>query len=249
MKGYRQWFLGLVKRAIYDYAMIKIGDRVAVGISGGKDSTSLLHALWLVSRTTPLVFGLEAVYIDLGFGADISAVEAACRERGIPFHTVKTEIGAAVKESLERGSPCALCAHLRRGALNNAARGLGCGAVALGHHLDDAIETFFMSLFYNGQFRTFAPVTFLDRANLRMIRPLIYLTAKDVSYWAKTENLPAVENPCPASGRTAREEARRLVEELAERYPDLRLRFLNAFKTHDPRNLWPAPLPKKRGET
>ncbi len=248
MKGYRQWFLGLVKRAIYDYAMIKDGDRVTVGISGGKDSISLLHALWLISRTTPLVFDLEAIYIDLGFGMDAAALESACRERGIPFHTVKTEIGKVATESLGRGGPCALCAHLRRGALNNAAKELGCSVVALGHHLDDAIETFFMSLFYNGQFRTFAPLTYLDRANLTMIRPLVYLTAEDVSYWAKTENLPVLPNPCPASGRTKREEARQLVGELAARYPDLRLRFLNAFKTLDPRNLWPAPLPKKRGE-
>lgn len=239
VKDFRKRFLGRVKKAITDFGMIEDGDRVAVGMSGGRDSASLLHALYLAGRSAPVKFGLEAVFIDMGWPVDVHLLGEFCRARGVAFHEVKTEIGEIVFKARKGESPCALCAHLRRGAFHGKALELGCNKVALGHHLDDAIETFFMSLFYTGQLRTFSPYTFLDRSGLTMIRPLIYLPSEDIREWAELEKLPAVPNPCPASGTTKREEVRKLVAELAERYPDLKARFLTALQTFDKRNLWP----------
>ncbi len=238
-KDFRRRLLGRVKKAITDFGMIADGDRVAVGMSGGKDSTSLLHALCLIKRSAPVKFSLEAVFVDMGWLMDVPLLQEFCRSRDITLHVVKTDIAEIVFEARREDSPCALCAHLRRGAFHGKALELGCSKVALGHHLDDAIETFFMSLFYTGQMRTFSPSTFLDRSGLTMIRPLIYLPSDDIRAWAGMENLPVLVNPCPASGRTKRDEARELVTELAARYPDLKARFLNALQNFDRRNLWP----------
>ncbi len=238
-KDYRKWLLGRVKKAITDFGLIEDGDRVAVGISGGKDSASLLHALYLASRSAPVKYRLEAVFIDLGWTMDVPLMEEFCRARGVPFHVVKTDIAKIVFEARKGKNPCAICAHLRRGAFHNRALELNCNKVALGHHLDDVIETFFMNLFYTGQMRTFSPSTFLDRSGLTMIRPLVYLSAENIRDWVELEKLSTVPNPCPAGGYTKREEARGLVAELAERYPDLKARFLTALQNFDRRNLWP----------
>jgi len=239
VKDYRKWFLGRVKKAITDFGMITEGDRIAVGMSGGKDSTSLLHALYLVSRTAPVKFHLEAIFIDMGWPIDVTVLKEFCLSRNVAFHVVKTEIAAIVFGNGKTENPCALCAHLRRGAFHSKALELGCNRVALGHHLDDVIETFFMSLFYTGQMRTFSPKTFLDRSGLTMIRPLVYLPSEKLRTWVEMEKLPSISNPCPASGRTKRQEARELVAELTGRYPDLKARFLTALQTFDRRNLWP----------
>ncbi|MCL6639610.1 MAG: tRNA 2-thiocytidine(32) synthetase TtcA [Firmicutes bacterium] len=239
IKDYRKWFLGRVKKAITDFGMIEDGDRVAVGMSGGKDSTSLLHGLSLVRRSAPVKFELESIFIDMGWSMDAPLLEDFCRSRGVILNIVKTDIAEIVFEHRKDQNPCALCAHLRRGAFHDKAKELGCNKVALGHHLDDVIETFFMSLFYTGQLRTFAPATFLDRSGLTMIRPLIYLPSEEIKTWVERENLPAIPNPCPASGETKREEARKLLEELTGRYPELKSRFLTALLTFDRRNLWP----------
>lgn len=239
VKDYRKWFLGRVKKAISDFAMIRDGDRVAVGFSGGKDSTSLLHALHLIRRSAPVSFGLEAIFVDMGWPVDIPLLTAFCRAREAELSVVKTDIASIVFEHRRDQSPCAICSHLRRGAFHDRALELGCSRVALGHHLDDVVETFFMSLFYTGQFRTFAPDTYLDRTGLHMIRPLIYLPAGEIKKWAGLEGLPAIPNPCPVSGKTKREEAKELVAELRERCPNLGASFLNALLTFDPSNLWP----------
>jgi len=238
-KSFRKQFLGGVKKAVTDFSMITDGDRVAVGMSGGKDSTSLLHALHLVGRSAPVKFTLTAVFVDLGWPMDLPLLEEFCASRDISLHVVKTDIGEIVFKRSKGQNPCALCAHLRRGAFHGKALELGCNKVALGHQLDDALETFFMSLIYNGQLHTFSPSTFLDRSGLTMIRPLIYLTAEEIRIWSETEKLPVLSNPCPVSGKTKREEARKLVAGLAERYPDLKARFLTALQTFDRRNLWP----------
>ncbi len=238
-KDYRKKFLGRVKKAITDFDMIAGSDRVAVGISGGRDSISLLHALCLVRRSAPVKFGLEAVFIDMGWPMDAPLIEEFCRSRDVTFHVVKTDIAKVVFEAKKGDNPCALCAHLRRGAFHGKALELGCGKVALGHHLDDAIETFFMSLFYTGQMRTFSPGTFLDRSGLTMIRPLIYLPSDEICAWAEMEKLPVLVNPCPASGYTKRDEIREVVAGLVARYPDFKARFLNALQKFDRRNLWP----------
>lgn len=239
VKDYRKWFLGRVKKAVTDYGMISAGDRVAVGMSGGKDSTSLLHALRLVSRVSPVKFEIEAVFIDMGWPMDVPLMEQFCRSREVVLHVVKTDIAEIVFDARKGENPCALCAHLRRGAFHGKALELGCGKVALGHHLDDVVETFFMSLFYTGQMRTFSPSTFLDRSGLTMIRPLVYLPSEDIVKWVEMEDLPAIPNPCPASGHTKREEIRELLSNLSELYPDLKSRFLNALQNFDQRNLWP----------
>jgi len=239
IKDYRKWFLGRVKKAITDFGMIMEGDRVAVGMSGGKDSTSLLHALYLISRTAPVKFHLEAVFIDMGWSMDVTLLEDFCHSHNVDFHVVKTEIAEIVFGSRKGENPCALCAHLRRGAFHGKAQELDCNRVALGHHLDDVIETFFMSLIYTGQMRTFSPLTYLDRSGLTMIRPLVYLSSEELHNWVELEKLPATANPCPANGCTKREEARLLVAELTGRYPDLKTRFLTALLNFDRRNLWP----------
>jgi tRNA(Ile)-lysidine synthase TilS/MesJ len=240
IKNYRKWFLGRVKKAVTDYRMIADGDRVAVGMSGGKDSTALLHALCLIQRTVPVKFELEAVFIDLGWPMEIDVLRSFCKSRNVFLHVVETNIAAIVFESRKERGPCALCAHLRRGAFHGRALELGCNKVALGHHLDDVIETFLMSLIYTGQMRTFSPRTFLDRSGLTMIRPLVYLTQRSVQNWVEREDLPAIPNPCPVSGQTKRQEARELLSLLAGRFPGFKERFLTALQEFDGRNLWPG---------
>ncbi|MCL6612087.1 MAG: tRNA 2-thiocytidine biosynthesis TtcA family protein [Peptococcaceae bacterium] len=243
-KDFRKWALAKVKRAMVDYGMIAGGDRVAVGLSGGKDSGVLLYALEAVRRTTPVEFDIFGIFLDLGFGMDIAPLEEFCRGLGIPFRCEATDIGKIVFDVRNEKNPCALCSTLRRGALNELALELGCNKVALGHHLDDVVDTFFMSLLYNGRFRTFSPNTFLDRTGLYMIRPLVYLGQETVRELAALEKVPVSENPCPASGFTKRQEVKKLVAGLRSRYPDLREKVLSALQTADLENLWPRALPK-----
>ena len=239
VKNYQKWFLARVKKAIYRYGMLEDGDRVVVAFSGGKDSFTLLRALSLLQRTLPLRFDLAAVFVRLGWLMDLTVMEEFCRDLQIPFYVQETEIAKIVFEERQEGSPCAICSHLRRGALHSKALELGFNKIALGHHLDDVLETFLMSLIYTGQLRVFAPATFLDRTGLTMIRPMVALTAEDIREFVRREQLPTVSNPCPANGQTSRETMKDLVNELAERFPTLRARFLTALQNFDPNNLWP----------
>lgn len=234
-----KWVKGKVKRAILNYGMLEQGDRVAVGLSGGKDSMAMLHLLCLIRREVPVDYTLHAIYINPGWPADVEVMAEFCRERGVPFTNKLTDIGEVVFEHHADKNPCALCANLRRGAINNTARDLGLNKLALGHHLDDAIETFFMSLVYTGQFRTFSPVTFMDRSGITLIRPMIYLTQQTVQTLVARHGIPVVKSSCPVNGRTKREEMRELVGWLSERYPELKTRFLTAFQNLDPENMWP----------
>jgi tRNA(Ile)-lysidine synthase TilS/MesJ len=238
-KDFRRWALSEVKKAIVKYNMIADGDSVAVGISGGKDSGVLLYALWAVRRIAPVKFAIHAISLDLGFGMDMEPLRQYCERLEIPFHLLPTDIGEIVFDVRNEKNPCALCSNLRRGALNGLALELGCRKVALGHHLDDVVETFFMSLFYNGRFRTFEPNTYLDRTDIHMIRPLVYLEQETVKEIALLEKIPVVSNPCPASGLTKREEIKLLVRDLMNKYPDLRKKVLTALETADLENLWP----------
>lgn len=234
-----KWVKGKVKRAILNYGMLENGDRVAVGLSGGKDSMAMLHLLWLIRREVPVEYTMHAIYVNPGWPAEVEVMEDFCRERGIPFTNKLTDIGEVVFEHHGDKNPCALCANLRRGAINNTARDLGLNKLALGHHLDDAIETFFMSLVFTGQFRTFSPVTYMDRSGITLVRPLIYLTQQTVETLVERHGIPVVKSRCPVSGRTKREEMKELVGWLNDRYPDLKTRFLTAFQTLDPENMWP----------
>jgi tRNA(Ile)-lysidine synthase TilS/MesJ len=248
IKNYRKWFLASVKRAIYDFGMLQDGDRVAVAFSGGKDSVTLLYALDLLSRSLPVKFELAAaVFVKTGWPMDLPVIEEFCRSLNVPFHVAETEIAKIVFEDRKDGSPCAICSHLRRGALHSKVLELGCNKVALGHHLDDVIETFFMSMIYTGQMRVFSPVTFLDRTGLTMIRPLVYHPSENIVSFVEKENLPFISNPCPANGATQREVVKNLIADLVERFPNLKARFLNSLQTFDQRNLWPERIPKGKG--
>lgn len=229
-RSYGKWFLTKVKRAIQRYEMLTAGDKVLVGASGGKDSSALLYILWLLKNFSPLEFEFEAVFLDLGWGLDPKPLADFCQEHGIPFHVEPTVIKAIVFDYRKEEHPCALCSHLRRGALHQVAQRLGCNKVALGHHLDDLLETFLLNWLYNGRFYTFSPSTYLSRSGLTVIRPLIYLREATVEALARKENLPVLVNPCPAAGQTRRQEVKELVKFLAMRYPYIRERFLTAWE-------------------
>ncbi|HBV97234.1 MAG: ATPase [Peptococcaceae bacterium BICA1-7] len=245
-KEFRKKALAIVKRAIVDYGMITPGDRVAVGLSGGKDSGVLLYTLEEVRKSAPVKFDLHGIYLDLGFGMDYRPIKEFCASLNVPFSYEVTDIGQIVFDVRNEKNPCALCSTLRRGALNDLALKLGCGRVALGHHLDDVVDTFFLSLFYTGQFRTFSPNTYLDRTGLHMIRPLVYLGQETVRELAVQQKIPVVENPCPASGLTKREEVKKLVSGLSLKYPDLRGKVLSALQGANLDNLWPRTQPRVR---
>lgn len=231
-----KWFLTRVKKTIYHYRMIEAGDTVAVAVSGGKDSGVLLYILDLFRRHAPFSFSLQAIHVDLGWPVDLAPLRRYAAALEIPFFIEKTAIARIVFERRQEKNPCALCANMRRGALHQAALERGANKVALGHHLDDAIETYLLNLIFAGRFNTFKPKTYLDRAGLDLIRPLIQLPGKTLAALAQRENIPVIENPCPAGGKTERQEMAVLLEGLTSRYPDLRQKFRSAFQKG---SMWP----------
>ena len=223
-----QKLMGLVRRCVEDYNMISPGDRIAVGISGGKDSLVLLQILSGLREYSG--FTLDAVTVDMGLGMDYSGVAKFCEDLNVPYHVIKTEIGPIIFEHRKEKNPCSMCAKMRRGALNQAILDLGIRKIALGHHYDDAVETFLMSLLYEGRISCFQPVTELDRMGVTQIRPMLYIHEKTVDNFARRMALPVVENRCPADKRTKREEIKQLVFELSGRYPDLKERVFGAMQ-------------------
>jgi tRNA(Ile)-lysidine synthase TilS/MesJ len=224
-----KWYLTRVKRTIYNYGMIYDGDKIAVGISGGKDSAALLYILKVFQRHSPLNFELQPVFVDLGWPVGIEPMRRLTEKLKLPLYVEKTIIARIVFETRKETNPCALCANMRRGALHQAALKLGCNKVALGHHLDDAIQTYMINLIYTGKMDTFKPVTYLDRTDLYLIRPLIQLPENVLFSLVKRERLPLFDNPCPVSGKTKRKEMEELIEELSIRYPDLREKWRSAL--------------------
>lgn len=207
-----QKILSYMRRAIDDYAMIEDGDKIAVGVSGGKDSVTMLMGLAALRRFYPKKFRIEAITLDMGFeGADFSPIAQLCHELDVDFHLVKTDIKAVVFDIRGETNPCALCAKMRKGALNEKALELGCKKVALGHHNEDVIETFFLSLFYEGRLNCFSPVTYLDRKGVTLIRPLVYAPEKLIKAFAVNNSVPIVKNPCPADGNTKRQRMKEFV--------------------------------------
>ncbi len=223
-----QKLMGLVRRCVEDYHMIRPGDRVAVGVSGGKDSLVLLQLLAGLRQYSD--FSLEAITIDMGLGMDYSAVEEFCRQLHVPYTVVKTEIGPIIFDYRKEKNPCSMCAKMRRGALNQAIIDRDIHVLALGHHYDDAVETFVMSLIYEGRISCFQPVTDLDRMGVRQIRPMLYIHEKTVDNFASRMKLPVVENRCPVDKTTKREEIKALVYELSKTYPDLKERIFGAMQ-------------------
>ena len=227
-----QKLMGLMRRCIDDYDMIQAGDRVAVGVSGGKDSLVLLQLLAGLRKYFNKPFQLEAITIDMGLGMDYSGIAALCQSLDVPFHLIKTEIGPIIFDHRKEKNPCSLCSKMRRGALNQAILDLGFNKLALGHHYDDAVETFVMSLIYEGRISCFQPVTDLDRTGIIQIRPMLYIHEKTVDNFARRMALPVVENRCPVDKSTKREEIKQLVYTLSQTYPDLKERIFGAMQRY-----------------
>ena len=218
--------------------MIENGDRIAVGVSGGKDSLLLLHALSLYRKFTHKDFSLMALTVDNGLAeTDYSSIQSLCEELEIPYVIRNTEIGKIIFEYRKEKNPCALCAKMRRAVLANACVEYGCSKLALGHHRDDVIETLIMSLIHEGRFRTFHPVTRLSRTGVTVIRPLVYLPEYHIRHMQKALCLPVLKSACPADGNTERRAAAELLNDLKKRYPDAPDRFLHALQ-HEPYELW-----------
>lgn len=225
-----QQLMSYARRAIDDYNMISDGDRIAVGISGGKDSLTLLYALHGLKRFYPHPFELEAITIDLGHpGFDVSKIRQLCEEMEIPYTVVKTDIAQIIFEERKESNPCSLCAKMRKGALNEAIKKTGCNKVAYAHHKDDIIETMMLSLIYEGRFYSFSPKTYLDRMDLTVIRPLMYVIEADIKGFRNKYDLPVVKSPCPADGYTKREYAKNLLRQLNLENPGAKERMFSAI--------------------
>lgn len=232
-----QRLMGLVRRCVEDYNMIEDGDKIAVGVSGGKDSLVLLKLLAALRGYHNKAFALEAVTIDMGLGMDYSGIEALCEELEVPYTVVKTEIGPIIFDYRKEKNPCSMCAKMRRGALNQALLDRGCNKLALGHHYDDAVETFLMSLIYEGRISCFQPVTHLDRTGITQIRPMLYIHEKTVDAFARRMELPVLQNRCPVDKHTKREEVKELIFNLVKEYPDLKERIFGAMQRY-PLEAW-----------
>jgi len=231
--------LGCIRKADQDFGLIAEGDAIAVGVSGGKDSLLLLYCLSLYRNFCKNRFTLEAITVFLGLEPfDVSAVKALCDQMSIPYHVIETDIGRVVFDVRQEKNPCSLCANMRRGALNNAAKALGCNKIALGHHSDDVIETFLMSLFYEGRINTFSPKTYLSRTDLTVIRPFVYLPEKDIISAAKDLVLPIITSPCPACGKTNRQKTKELITALSKDIPDIKEKLLGALANTEQYHLW-----------
>ena len=237
---HRDNFLKLVDEQFYDSLlfhrvirnfMIQAGDRVAVGVSGGKDSMVLLLALNCLRQYYPEPFELEAVTIELGFeGMDFTPVRELCEKLDIPYTCVKTDIKEIVFDVRKEDNPCSLCAKMRRGALNNVLRERNLNKLALGHHFDDAVETYMMSLLFEGRISCFQPVTFLDRSGVTQIRPLIYAGEQKITNLARELNVPIVENPCPEDKGSKRYEIKQLLKTMSVQYPDMKSKIFGAMQ-------------------
>lgn len=226
-----QRVLSEVRKAVDDYHMIAEGDKIAVGISGGKDSLTLLYALSSLRRFYPHPFELVAVTVDLGFAnLDLSEIKKLCEKLEVPYTVVKTQIGQIVFEQRQENNPCALCAKMRKGALNEAMKQLGCNKIAYAHHMDDVVETMMLSLLYEGRFHTFSPVTYLDDTGLTVIRPLIYMKEADVIGFVRKYEVPVVKSPCPADGHTKREYVKQLLKQLNTENPGVKQRMFTAIQ-------------------
>lgn len=211
--------------------MIQEGDKIAVGVSGGKDSLALLIALKQLQNFYPVQFSLEAVTLTLGIGEiDLSTVAELCTKINVNYTVEETVIGKIIFEAREEKNPCSLCANMRRGALNNVAKRLGCNKVALAHHRDDVIETFFLSTFYEGRFHTFSPVTYLRRKELHLIRPLIYTEEKLIKQYIKTNNITTVASPCHINGKTKRQYIKEVLADLHKENREVKTTIFGAIK-------------------
>ncbi len=241
-----QQLLSYTRKAVDEYQMIGAGDKIAVGISGGKDSLTLLYALHGLKRFYPQPFELEAVTVDLGFeNLDLSRIQALCDELEVPYTIVRTEIAKIIFDERKESNPCSLCAKMRKGALNEAIKARGCNKVAYAHHRDDIVETMMMSLIYEGRFHSFSPRTYLDRMDLTVIRPMMYVSEADVIGFCNKNNLPVVKSPCPADGYTKRQYVKELLVQLNRENPGVKERMFSAILNGGLQG-WPERVPHRR---
>lgn len=222
--------LSFVRRAVDDYGMIDEGDRIAVGVSGGKDSLALLSALAEMRRFYPKKYSIVAVTVDMGFeGADFTPIKEFCEALDVEYTVQKTDIAKIIFDVRKESNPCSLCAKMRRGCLHAAAVEQGCNKVALAHHFDDAVETFMLNLFFEGRLGCFSPKSYLSNRKITLIRPLLYATEKDVSYFANRRELPIIKSLCPEDKTTERENMKNLLREIERTNKGLRHRIFGAM--------------------
>ncbi len=232
--GYMKRITGLVRKAVDEYDMIKENDRVAVGVSGGKDSLVLLAALSRLSRYHPKNFSVVGLSIDPGFGGDFEPVRRFAQRLGVEYHVKQVPLKEIIFDIRGESNPCSLCSKMRSGALNGFALENGCRTLALGHHKDDVLETFFLSMLYEGRINCFAPVTYLDRTDITKIRPLIYARECDIKAVVKKENIPVMPKVCPADGVTKRADMHNIIKELEHQTaPGLKKRLFHAIQSSD----------------
>ena len=225
-----QQVFSYVRKAIDDYHMIEENDKIAIGISGGKDSLTLLYALHGLQRFYPKHFDIHAVTVDLGFqNLTLEEIKTLCSSLGVQYHIIETDIAKIIFEDRKENNPCSLCAKMRKGALNDAIKAIGCNKVAYAHHKDDVVETMLMSLIFEGRFHTFSPVTYLDRTGLTVIRPLLYMNEADVIGFINKYQVPVVKSPCPADGNTKREYIKELLKHLNQENPGVKERMFTAI--------------------
>lgn len=223
--------LSCTRRAVDDYSMIEEGDRIAVGLSGGKDSIALLAALINLKMFYPKRFELCGISVSMGFdGMDYSPIHDFCAEAGIEYKVVETELAHVIFDVRKESNPCSLCAKMRRGILHDAAKEMGCNKLALGHHYDDVIDTFMLNLFHEGRLGAFLPVTYLSRKDITVIRPLLYTPEKDIRYFMSKNDLPTVKNLCTEDGHTEREKMKQMINDLDRDYKGLKHRIFNAMR-------------------
>lgn len=234
-----QQVLSYVRKAVDDYHMIEENDNIAIGISGGKDSLTLLYALHGLKRFYPKPFEIHAVTVDLGFhNLNLDEIKMLCESLGVEYTIIHTDIAHIIFEDRKESNPCSLCAKMRKGALNNTIKQAGCNKVAYAHHKDDVVETILMSLIFEGRFHTFSPVTYLDRTDLTVIRPLLYMREADVIGFVNKHNVPVVKSPCPADGYTKREYVKNLLKQINHENPGVKERIFTAIQTGNLKG-WP----------
>ncbi len=231
--------LGGIRKAVQDFNMIQDGDKVAVGVSGGKDSMILLYGLKLFQNFSPVKYELSAITLNLGFdNYDLPKVENYFKTINVPYKIVDTQIAKIVFDIRKEKNPCSLCAKMRRGALHDAVKELGYNKVALGHHADDAIETLFLSMFYEGRIATFKPVTYLSRKNIHNIRPMVYLKEKQIISAVNRHDIPIAKSPCPMDKNTKREEVKHILNNIYKDIPDSRDRLLTSLMNGSNLSIW-----------
>lgn len=229
-----QMVMSKLRRAIDDYNMIDEGERIAIALSGGKDSALMLCGMAGLAKFHPKNFSVCAVFVDTGFkNIDIEKLQSLCDSIGVELCIKKTEIGKIIFDYRQESNPCALCAKMRRGVIHDAAKEMGCRKIALGHHMDDAVETFVMNLVYESRLGCFQPVTYLSRKDVTVIRPMIYMREADIKGAVRRLEIPIMKSPCPIDGQTKREEIKGLLSELTAKYPTIKKNIFGAMQRSD----------------